>query len=284
MRNALREILHAYGLPCNRARVHPVVGKAKSGEGDDEEKQQLAVRYSEYPDPAKFVDDFFFGYLLAIKKAEITKLRTTKGAGYPLKRDSVLRMNLAKALEPYRHNTVFTQSPKFADDNPWKPGGGDSAAKSALLHRETAVTAFQYPFALNLEDCRPKQDWTRKLLQAIGELNEVAGNHARSYFEMAPASIVVRLTPSLVAGYDTYGFRIDRDRHDQQEQTHRLPEIVEGILRDPPDYPGSEFFLGGKLVRDMTDDDATTLRDRKVTLDRDPRRLLQAVADRAFGG
>ena len=49
-----------------------------------------------------------------------------------------------------------------------------NATTSALLHRETAVTPFQYPFALNLNDCSEKPEWTRALLKAIGELNDVA--------------------------------------------------------------------------------------------------------------
>jgi CRISPR-associated protein Cst2 len=70
-----------------------------------------------------------------------------KGDGFAFKRDSVLRMNLAKALEPYRHDAVLTQSPLSAGDSAYQ-----NAATSALLHRETAVTAFQYPFALNLNE------------------------------------------------------------------------------------------------------------------------------------
>jgi hypothetical protein len=66
-----------------------------------------------------------------------------------------------------------TQSPLAAEGSAYK-----NATTSALLHRETVVSAFQYPFALNLEDCRPQPDWTRKLLQAIGELNGVAGTFA----------------------------------------------------------------------------------------------------------
>ena len=165
MRNALREILagEGYGLPSNRERIHPVTGKGKSDDGGEGDKQQLAVRYDKYPDPDAYIDDFFFGYLLAVKGKELDKLRKEKGDKYPLKRDSVLRMNLAKGLEPYRHNAVFTQSPLFAEGNPWKPGGGDAKATSALLHRETAVTAFQYPFALNLND-----------LQAQGRLDPQA--------------------------------------------------------------------------------------------------------------
>src|SRR5437660_5632281 len=48
MRNALRETLAAYGLPCNRERL-----------GDEE---QLAVKFKDYPNPNKYADDFFFGY------------------------------------------------------------------------------------------------------------------------------------------------------------------------------------------------------------------------------
>lgn len=181
-------------------------------------------------------------------------------------------MNLAKALEPYRHNAVFTQSPMASEGSAYK-----NAPTSALLHRETAVTAFQFPFALNLNDCKVKPDWTRKLLKAIGELNGVSGNHARSYYEMAPASIIVRLTECLVAGYETYGFKPDKDGR------YAFPEVVQGILHDPPDYPGGEFYLGGKIVKDMSDETIQKLRDRGMTLDRDPRRLLETIADKALG-
>jgi CRISPR-associated protein Cst2 len=193
-------------------------------------------------------------------------------------------MNLAKGLEPYRHNAVFTQSPLAAEGSAYK-----NATTSALLHRETAVTPFQYPFALNLNDCAEKPEWTRALLKAIGELNEVAGNHARSYFEMAPASIVVRLTDSLVAGYSTYGFQKSR-----KTDTYEFPEVIDGILHQEkaadgsmtaaPDYPGSEFYIGGRIVKEMADDKVEQLRAQGVTVDRDPRRLIETVAAMALGG
>jgi len=178
---------------------------------------------------------------------------------------------MAVALEPYRHDAVFTQSPLDATDKSIKAKKNDTS--SNLLHRETAFTAFQYPFALNLEDCRAKPDWTKTLLRAIGQLNEVAGNHARSYFELAPASIVLRLTPQLVAGYDTYGFKPDDD-------AYRLPEITAGIREG--DYPGDEFYLGGKLVKDMDEDLRKALEDKGATLDRSPQRLIETVSDRMF--
>ncbi|MDB5307799.1 MAG: type CRISPR-associated protein Cas7/Cst2/DevR [Gemmataceae bacterium] len=292
MRNALREILarEAYRKEfktlCNRVRLN--------------DEDQLSVKYAEYPNPDKYTDDFLFGYLVAVGKEDRkTILKEVNRKDFAFKRDSVLRMNLAKALEPYRFNTVFTQSPQFPKENPWKVGSGDKGANSSLLHRETAHTAFQYPFALNGEDCKSKSEWVKALLRAIGELSDVAGNHARSYYEMAPASIVVRLTHRLVAGYQTYGFTPDG----------KFPEVIDGILHevpelDPhgkpvmegeegkkkpkmkpaPDYTANEFNIGGKIVKDMSEEQARKLAERGVTLDRDPQRLLETVAGKFLGG
>lgn len=264
MRNALREILNRYGLPCNRERLH--------------DEEQLAVRFESLPDPEKYVDDFLFGYLVAASSADRKKMlekigkdRSKEAAGrFTFKRDSVLRMNLAKALEPYRFNSVFTQSPLSTKDSAYK-----NSDSSALLHRETTHTAFQYPFALNGNDCATQPAWTKALLKAIGELSGVAGNHARSYFEMAPASIVIRLSEQLVAGYQTYGFQVDGS----------FPEVVNGILREPtPDYPGKEFFIGGKIVKDMPEAVVKNLESKGVMLDRDPRRLIEVVSQKFLGG
>lgn len=260
IRNALRETLAKLGLPRNRTRLN--------------DEDQLAVRFADYPDPEKYADDFFFGYLVAAGGADRTKIKNKiKEAGrdesaFRFKRDSVLRMNLARGVEPYRNNAVFTQSPLTSADSPWQ-----NAKTSALLHRETVLTAFQYPFALNLDDCKKaKPEWTRTLLRAVGELNDVAGNHARSYFEMAPASIVLRLTNQLVAGYDTYGF----------QPSGEFPEVVDGILHGDGDYPAGEFFLGGKIVKDMDAKQAEALRGRGVSLERDPRKTLAIAGEKAF--
>jgi len=277
MRNALRETLAAYGLPCNRVRLH--------------NEEQLAVRFNDYPYPEKYADDFLLGYFVADRRQVPGKV--VKERRFQFKRDSILRMNLAKGMEPYRHDAVFTQSPLTIknEESPWQ-----NAKTSALLHRETAVTAFQYPFAINLSDCllddtgkpvdgvktpdgrkyakkgEQYKDWLRYLLRAISELNGAAGNHARSYFEMAPASIVIRLTESLVAGYDTYGF----------ERDGNFPEVVEGILRD--DYPGNEFYVGGEIVKKVLDDTVKQQLEAKgVYLFRMANQALDAIARRVCG-
>ena len=195
---------------------------------------------------------------------------------FRFKRDSIVRMNLAKGLEPYRHDSLFTQSPQNVN-SPWQ-----NADDSALLHRETVQTAFQYPFALNLNECkgktfkrnagaRGKVNGLKFILKAIGELNSVAGNHARSYYEMAPASIVIRLSESLVAGYDTYGFTKDGD----------FPEVIDGIKQD--DYPGNEFYIGGKIVKTMAEEKQSALCAKGVTLDRSAQRLITTVTAHILG-
>ena len=250
MRNALRETLASYGLPRNRTRLN--------------DEDQLAVKFADYPDPDNYADDFFFGYLVAASGTDRKKIQEAvkeKGRdekSFQFKRDSILRMNLARGVEPYRNNAVFTQSPLTSEDSPWQ-----NAKTSALLHRETALTAFQYPFALNLDDCKAKPDWTRSLLKAIGELNGVAGNHARSYFEMAPASIVLRLYESTCRWLRHVRLRL-------------LPAISprSSTASSRETIRASEFHIGGKIVKDMDAKRSEELKGKGVTLDRDPRRLL----------
>jgi len=249
MRNALREILASEGLPCNRRRLH--------------DQGQLAVEFQDFPDAGEYADDFLFGYMVANEK-EMKK----HAKGRPSKRDSVLRMNMAVALTPYRFNASFHQSPVNAGDSPWK-----NSPSSALLHREVAHTAYQYPFALSMRDCMASDQspqWTRALLHAIAQLSNVAGGHARSYFEMAPRSVVARLTPWLVAGFDTYGFREDGS----------FPELAR--VGDT-DIPGDEIWVGGEIVREMASEDRQRLSDGGAHLFESPQQLLAALTDAALG-
>lgn len=247
MRNALREIVAQMGLPTNRSRLH--------------NEQQLAVEFKEFPNAEKYADDYLFGFLVADKKA----VKANKDM--PYRRDSVLRMNMAVALSPYRFDAMLNQSPVNAGESPWK-----NASKSALLHREVVHTAYQYPFALptgeTLEGNGP--EWVRGLLEAIGQLSNVAGGHARSFFEMSPRSIVARLTPGLVAGFNTYGF-------DEDGQFTELDRLM------ADDLPGEEFWLGGELVRTMGEGERTELMAKGVHLYNNPQKLLSELGDAAYG-
>jgi CRISPR-associated protein Cst2 len=242
MRNALREMLIKAELPHNRSRLH--------------NEDQLAVEFKEFPSADKYADDFLFGFMVA----DPNTVKNNKGK--PAKRDSVLRLNMAVALTPYRFNAVFNQSPLNAGNSPWK-----NAPKSALIHREVSHTAYQYPFALAQADClQGKVEWAKSLLAAIGQLTDVAGGHARSYFEMAPASLVARLTTNLVAGYNTYGF-------DEKGHFSELSRINQN------DLPGNEFWLGGEIARNMPADERQRLEGEGVTFYDNPQKLLADLGE-----
>jgi CRISPR-associated protein Cst2 len=244
MRNALRDILAARELPTNRTRLL--------------DEDQLAVEFKDFPNADAYADDFLFGYLVADNK-EMKKQKR------PAKRDSVLRMNMAVALSPYRFDATFHQSPLNAGKSPWK-----NSTTSALLHREVSHTAYQYPFALNLNDCAMKPQWAKALLAAIGELSNVAGSHARSYFEMAPRSLVARLTPSLVCGFDTYGFGLEGGFADLTRIQDR-------------DLPGDEFVVAGALAREMHADEKKLLEGKKVRFFDNPQVALKQLATDGLG-
>ena len=243
MRNALREILAARDLPMNRRRLH--------------DEEQLAVEFKSFPDADQYADDFLFGFMVADSDA------IKKNKGKPAKRDSVLRMNMAVALTPYRFDATFHQSPLNAGKSEWK-----NASTSALIHREVTHTAYQYPFALAGSDCSKGKGphWARALLAAISELANVAGGHARSLYEMAPRSIVARFTPSLVAGFDSYGF-------DAEGGFAELSRI-----EHDGDLPATEFHLGGALVREMDASRRAAPRRREAhTSTRAPQKLLRGT-------
>lgn len=242
IRNALRELIAIKGLDCNRKRLH--------------DEDQLAVEFKDFPDAEKYADDFFFGYMVADGKS-------MKKTGRPAKRDSILRLNLAVALSPYRFDATFHQSPKNAGSSPWK-----NADNSQLLHKEVTYTAYQFPFALSLQDCLANpagSHWTGVLLESIGELSNVAGGHARSFYEMSPRSIVLRLSTSLVAGFNTYGF-------DESGNFPELSRINKG------DLPGVEFWIGGEMVRNLQEGERTRLLSEGVHLFDNPQLCLKTVA------
>jgi CRISPR-associated protein Cst2 len=252
MRNALRETLILLNQPHNRTRLH--------------DQDQLAVEFKEYPNPEKYADDFLFGYMVA-QTNDVNEMKKLKLSP---KRDSIFRCNMAVALSPFKYDSVFHQSPLNAGTSTWK-----NATTSALLHREISHTAFQYPFALSQRDCLEKPKWVRALLQAISQLNGVAGGHARAYYEFAPRSVVVRLSPKLVAGYKTYGF----------EEDGSFPELKRLGKRDQEeiDLPGNEFWIGGEIVRQMDEQEISQLTDAEVHLFKNPEQLFDELANQFLG-
>ena len=88
---------------------------------------------------------------------------------------------------------------------------------------------------------------------------------------MSPRSMVARLTPSLVAGFDTYGFHSDGS----------FPELKRTL---DANLPGKEFWVGGELVRALPKEERDAFLKAGVHLFDSPQQLLEEVGSVALDG
>ncbi len=241
IRDALRRILFEEGLPCNRTRA-----KAAGAP---------MVEYKAFPNAEEYADDFLFGFCVT------DKIAIAENPKLPPKRDSIFRNNLAVGLSS-SINIHLQQAPRNTEKSPW-----NNISETTLLYRQVSYTAYQYPFALSRSDCISKPEWTKTLIKAIGELSEVAGGNSVSYIQMAPRSIIARLTSCRVPGYDTYGFN-------EEGEFKELDRLLDNEL------PGGEFWLGGEIVRQMPEEIKQKLEDNKVTLKNNPENLLEEISQK----
>ena len=109
------------------------------------------------------------------------------------------------------------------------------------------------------------------MIKSIGQLSKVGGGDSVSHFNLAPRSIIVRLTSSLVEGYDSYGFNEDGEF----KELNRLMN---------KDLPGNEFWLGGEVVRQMAEETKQKLDTEGVKLRNNPQTLLDEAAQHFLGG
>jgi CRISPR-associated protein Cst2 len=115
-------------------------------------------------------------------------------------------------------------------------------------------------------------------VRALGDLAGVAGNHARSLYFMAPASVVVRVTERLAPGYEQYHFTVQRDPA-TNERVYGS-KLLTRLLAEDCVLPRGEFLLGGEVLEGLSDGDRKTLADAGAVLDADPARLLATAAER----
>lgn len=236
IRGRLREMLREDGLKSNRSRL--------------KNQKEPTVHYEKFPNAKEYADDKLFGFL-ALSKEE----KEFQG-------DTVLRVNYAVSLDPFplRARQTMHQSPKI-EGGAFKNAGG-----AALIYREVHVSAYQYPFGLNINDLVAKDNeeltkewkrWAAFLLKAIGELNGVAGNHARTMFPFGPVSIVMRLTGRRTPDFDLYGFRSDANENQR--------ELLEGL--EDGRLPREEFYIGGRIAREHSELKKLLVNDSEVQTD-----------------
>jgi CRISPR-associated protein Cst2 len=120
----------------------------------------------------EFVDDDLFGYMDA-KKGKDNEDATTKRRG-------ALEVSRAISLDPYWGDIAFGSK-------------GGAKGKTSIHSSEVHCTAYQYTVALTPETLKdPKR--AVLMLDAIGAVRHVGGNHARFLYDFRPESIVIRIT------------------------------------------------------------------------------------------
>ena len=120
-----------------------------------------------------FIDDDLFGYMNA-KKGKDNEDATKKRRG-------ALEVSRAISLDPFWGDIAFGSK-------------GGAKGKTSIHSSEVHCTAYQYTIALTPETLKdPKR--AALMLDAIGAVRHVGGNHARFLYDFRPESIVIRVTP-----------------------------------------------------------------------------------------
>ena len=113
---------------------------------------------------------------------------------------------------------------------------GDNPAPYAT---EVHATRYQYGFALTPEDLSDKRR-ALDVVDAIINLSDVAGNHARFLFDFAPDSIFFRWTDDF-APRMLYGFQVDKNSR------LGVPELLHRVTAG--DIDPRELIVGGSIAR-----------------------------------
>jgi len=163
-----------------------------------------------------FIDDDLFGYMDA-KKGKDNEDATTKRRG-------ALEVSRAISLDPFWGDIAFGSK-------------GGTKGKTSIHSSEVHCTAYQYTIALTPEILKdPKR--AALMLDAIGAVRHVGGNHARFLYDFRPESIVIRVTedpsPWIMNCFKRMGDSVGCSR------LVRLAEVG--------DVRGSELIVGGEIA------------------------------------
>ncbi|MBY0548444.1 MAG: DevR family CRISPR-associated autoregulator [Candidatus Obscuribacterales bacterium] len=195
------------------------------------------------PTDARFIDDDLMGFMDAAaakvekedegdedadEASEATKPKAKKKAkGSTTKRQSPLAIGRAISLRPYRGELSFNCV-----------SGDKEKGKLSLYSAEMHTTEYQYSFGLNLGDVASKENIGR-LLDAVVDPPQVAGNHSRFFYDFSPASIVLRVTTS-------HSSKIQNCfEHNELLRSITFEKLVRRV--ESGDIPASELFVGGDV-------------------------------------
>jgi CRISPR-associated protein Cst2 len=180
-----------------------------------------------------FIDDDLFGYMDA-KKGEKNEDATTKRRG-------ALEVSRAISLDPFWGDVAFGSK-------------GGAKGKTSIHSSKVHCTAYQYTIALTPETLKDPNR-AALVLDAIGAVRHVGGNHARFLYDFRPESIVIRVTedpsPWIMDSFKRMGDTVGCPKLLRLVEVGDVAAkelIVAGEIADTP-YGEKLSQLGVKVVR-----------------------------------
>jgi CRISPR-associated protein Cst2 len=187
-----------------------------------------------------FIDDDVLGYMSAqAAKVEAgaepaaSSGRRTRARGRTLARRSRFETTRAVSLDPWPGDVIFNVASVGAT-----PSASTQGQFPVPYSGEIHATRYQYAFALTPESLIHRERASH-VIDAVIDLADVAGNHARFLFDFAPDTIIFRWTDDF-APRILYPFRLSEDG------SVSVPELLRRVRSGDIDPTG--LIVGGSLA------------------------------------
>ena len=214
-------------------------------------------------------DDVIFGYLRS-KDLDVCLSRGILNFAR-----SVIAVNYGLGLSTIKQEYGLQQAPVTVDRS---GAANQNATHSSLLEPQFVHTAFQFVFAVDTFQLQAKyRDAAVGLIRTLCQFANVAGNHARTYFDMSPESVMGRVTKARTPQFNTYAWT-------EQGENTEIARLNENDLLHPKVCPngGKEWYIGGKIVRDMPTEERQRLIGLGVNLFESPQACLLDMIEKAI--
>lgn len=183
-----------------------------------------------------------FGQTLKKKSKELADKIKVMSEGTCDKRRGALEITRAISLLP------------FAGDITFNAKSGEKT-NTSLYGTEVHATRYQYGLALTPESLRVLAR-VLDVIDAVGSLREVGGNHSRFLFDFSPASVVFRWTDDFAPRL-LYSFEMD------PEGALYFPAILKRVACG--DISANELFIGGEIAETLNDEAKKILQGAFIT-------------------
>jgi CRISPR-associated protein Cst2 len=190
-----------------------------------------------------YIDDDVLGYMSAQAareeagddEAETARpARAGRARGSALVRRSRFEATRALSVSPWPGDVVFNVASVNAT-----PSASRTGTTPVPYSGEVHATRYQYAFAVTPESLLDRGR-AAAVVDAIVDLREVAGSHARYYYDFAPDTVIFRWTTD-PAPRILYPFRLDEERDQIQ-----VPELLRRVRAG--DIAADELIVGGSLA------------------------------------